>query len=103
MAPKMGDAGIQVGGGVQQVAGDQVVRVFAEFVRGQCPCQVLDGVGVEEQQQDAADDFQDAVETLEHQADLEGRVQRRRQRLGRRADGSDGVVIGISLPSVREL
>jgi len=31
---------------------------------------VLDGVGAEEQQQDAAGDFQDAVEALEHQADF---------------------------------
>jgi hypothetical protein len=44
---------------------------------------VLDGLGAEEQQQEPADDLQGAVEALEHQPDLEGLVQRRRQGLRR--------------------
>jgi hypothetical protein len=72
---------------VQQVAGDQVVGVLAEFVRGQHAYQVLDRIRAQEQQQDPADNLQDPIQAFEHQADLEGRVQRRRQRLGRRLRG----------------
>ena len=72
----------EVGGGVQQVASDQVVGVFTELVRGQHPHQVLDRLRAEEQQQDPADDLQDPVEALEYQADLERLVQRRGERLG---------------------
>ena len=67
----------KVGGGVQQVAGDGVVWVLAELVRGQHPDQMLDGIRAEEQQQDPADDLKDAVQAFQHQADLEGLVERR--------------------------
>src|SRR5215468_5841551 len=67
-----GGAVIEVAGRVQQVAGNQVVRVFAELVRGQYPDHVLDGPRAQEQQQDAARDFQHPVQALEHQANLEG-------------------------------
>jgi len=74
---KQRGAVVQVGGGMHQIAGDHVVRVLAELVRGQPPHQMIDGAGAEEKQQDPADKLQDAVQALEHQADLEGLVQRR--------------------------
>src|SRR5207247_4465446 len=58
---EQGGAVAQVGGGVQQVAGDQVVRVLAELVRGQHPDQVVDRGRAHHQQQDPAGDLQAPV------------------------------------------
>lgn len=58
-----------------QVAGDEVVGVFGQLVLGQACCQSVDRCRGDGEQQQPADGFEDAVQALEDDPDLEGLVE----------------------------
>lgn len=53
----------------------EVMRVLGELVLGQEPAQAVDRPGTDDQQKQAANDLQDAVEAFENDADREGPVE----------------------------
>lgn len=59
----------------QQVAGDEVVGVFGQLVLGQACCQSVDGCRGDDEQEQITDGFEDAVQVLEDDLDLEGLVE----------------------------
>jgi hypothetical protein len=70
-----GAAAGEVAGGVHQRSGDEVVRVFAEFVHRQVMDEMGDGARADNKQERSADDLRDSVQALQDQADLERPVQ----------------------------
>ena len=65
----------QPAGGVQQPGGDGVAGVFGQLMLGESGDDGVDVGGADQQQQDAADDLQQAVQAFEHDADLEDPVE----------------------------
>ena len=59
----------------RQVMGKDVARVLAQFMGGQPGYRLAEEHRIDEGEQDAAYDFQDAVETFEHDPDVESFMQ----------------------------
>lgn len=55
----------------QPVAGDEVVGVFGQLVLGQACCQSVDGSRGNDKQEQVTDGYEDAVQVLEDDVDLE--------------------------------
>jgi hypothetical protein len=64
----------ELSGGVEQVAGYEVVPVLGQFVLGDEAGEVVNGCRVHEQEHDPADDFEGTVEAFEGDTDPEGPV-----------------------------
>jgi len=56
---------VQVGGELEQVIGDEVVRVLSELVLREPVGEVVDCLGGDEDEDDSTDELEQAVETLE--------------------------------------
>jgi hypothetical protein len=60
---------------MQQMGGDEVVRIFGQLALGQRRDKMMDPVGGQEQQQQSADQFGCPVEALADDPDLEDTIQ----------------------------
>jgi hypothetical protein len=60
---------------MQQAGGDQIVRIFGQFMLGDVDDDVVDGARADGEQQHAADQLEQTVESFGDDADLEGAVE----------------------------
>src|SRR5260370_36113912 len=60
---------------MQNTRGEVVVRILRELVLGEGSAHLVDGRRAADEQEDATNDFEDAVEALEDDCDREGSVE----------------------------
>src|SRR5229473_1116019 len=60
---------------MKNMRGEEVVRILRELVLREGSAQLVDGRRADDEQQDATNDFEDAVQALEDDCDREGSVE----------------------------
>lgn len=74
---------VEIAREMQQVVSEEVVRVLRQLVLCEAMCPLVESVGGNKEKEDAANQLEQAVQTLEDQGHVEGLVEQVSTRCGR--------------------